>query len=196
MKVDLNVFNIESKREYWLKKLKDLVEFRQYMEDYKMMIHRDVNKETEWRMMNEFITRLQGLMQFYDDLELLRKHEKECYQTVPLVQLSSISKSKYTDTNPFPMLEFKNTMTYLKKSVKEYISSFKTGHHKLDLLIRYDQRVDAICLHELPIMEMVCRVELRKEHFVNTLFEDLNITHYKDDVYFGVLVTHGICKAN
>lgn len=48
------------------------------MDDYKKLINRDVNKETEWRMMNEFIKRLQGLMQFYDDLEELRKHEKTC----------------------------------------------------------------------------------------------------------------------
>jgi len=63
-KVDLEAFNIESKREYYSKKLQDLIEFRQYMEDYKKLINRDVNKETEWRMMNEFIKRLQGLMQF------------------------------------------------------------------------------------------------------------------------------------
>lgn len=32
-KVDLEAFNIESKREYYSKKLQDLIEFRQYMED-------------------------------------------------------------------------------------------------------------------------------------------------------------------
>jgi len=64
------------------------------MDDYKKLINRDVNKETEWRMMNEFIKRLQGLMQFYDDLEELRKHEKTCYQIIPVVTLSKIEKAK------------------------------------------------------------------------------------------------------
>jgi len=32
------------------------------------------------------------------------------------------------------------------------------------------------------VMEMVSRVELRKDHFVNSLFDDLKIVTYKDDI--------------
>jgi len=41
-------------------------------------------------------------------------------------------------------------------------------------------------------MKLVCSVELRKEHFVDTIFTDLSIFTYKDCVLFGDLVEKGI----
>ena len=52
--------------------LTELVQFREYMDDYKKLLGREVNKETEWRTMNEFIKKLQGLMLFYADLKEMR----------------------------------------------------------------------------------------------------------------------------
>lgn len=108
--------------------------------------------------------------------------EKTCYQTIPIVTLSKIEKSKYIDNTTFPLQEFDAAITKLKVSLKEYIGGFKTGHHKLDLLIRFDKRVNEISELELPVMRMVSRVELRKDHFVNTIFDDLKIVTYKDDI--------------
>lgn len=60
------------------------------MDNFKKLINREVNKENEWRVMNEFIKKLENLMQFYDDLEELRGLLKQCYQDTPLVTLSKI----------------------------------------------------------------------------------------------------------
>lgn len=34
------------------------------MDNFKKLINREVNKENEWRVMNEFIKKLENLMQF------------------------------------------------------------------------------------------------------------------------------------
>ena len=43
-------------------------------------------------------------------------------------------------------------------------------------------------------MKLVCSAELRKEHFVDTIFTDLSIFTYKDCVLFGDLVEKGISE--
>jgi len=60
------------------------------MDDFKKLINREVKKEIEWKVMNDFIKWLTDLMQFYHDLTQLRGIVNKCYQDTPIAQLSQI----------------------------------------------------------------------------------------------------------
>lgn len=60
------------------------------MDDFKKLINREVKKEIEWKVMNDFIKWLTDLMQFYHDLTQLRAIVNKCYQDTPIAQLSQI----------------------------------------------------------------------------------------------------------
>lgn len=49
------------------------------MDDFKKLINREVNKENDWKCMNECIKNLKGIMRFQDDLSQLRAIVNKCY---------------------------------------------------------------------------------------------------------------------
>lgn len=88
------------------------------MDDFKKLINREVNKENEWRCMNEFIVKLKGLMEFYDDLAKLREIENKCYKENPVVQLSQIDDIIYKEDTSFPLAEFESTIQILNNNIQ------------------------------------------------------------------------------
>lgn len=48
------------------------------MDNYKKLLGKEMNQQAEWKPMNDFIIKLEGLMQFYSDFGILRTQINKC----------------------------------------------------------------------------------------------------------------------
>lgn len=53
IKVDFDTFPIEENRLKQRQRLADLITFREYMDNYKKLLGREINQQAEWKPMND-----------------------------------------------------------------------------------------------------------------------------------------------